>query len=569
MDPIWDYLRRTPEAALFLCLASGYALGRLRVREIQLGGICGTLIVALLVGQIGVQVDAGVKNVAFALFIFALGFSAGPQFFSNLNANSLRVGVLSIIEVIVATSLVLAATALLHLDRGTAAGLLAGAATESAVVGTAGEAIGRLPLPPDEIERLQANVATTYTITYLFGLITIVLFTTQAAPRLLGISLPDEARKLWTQYAGGDELARDQTPAMPDLVGRLYLIRKDGAIDEDGMTVDALEDAMRANITIERIRRGARDLTPFPALRLRAGDRILVVGRREALVAAAPLLGRELPAETGMELALEARRVFITRKDVDGLTVDALRALADKRVRHGVYLQALTRADRAVPLLPHTVLRRGDVVTLYGAPVDLDRATAELGYRITQTDSTDLVLLGFGIVVGMLIGSIVVPVAGVPISLGTGGGALVSGLVLGWLRARRPTSSALPPAAAMLLKDLGLATFIAVLGLSAGPHALDLIRSYGLTLPVVGVLVSLVPALVSLFVGHAVLKLAAPVLIGGIAGQQASTPAISAVLTSAGNSTPLLGYTVTYALSNVFLPLTGPLIVALAGQFGR
>lgn len=574
MDAILGYLRHAPTATLFLCLAAGYLLGRLRVGQIELGGVCGTLVVALLIGQIGVRVDDGVKEVAFALFIFALGFGAGPQFFANLTIGSWRVALLAFIEVTLAVGLVLGATWLLQLDRGTAGGLLAGAATESAVVGTAGEALARLDLSPDDVNRLQANVATTYSITYLFGLVTIVLFTTQLAPRLLRVNLQEEAAALWARLEGDEGPQPGHTAALPDLVGRLYRIpprhthdSHDSRDPDDTRprTVADIEDASGGGLTVERVRRGTRLLEPTPGLRLHTGDRVLIVGRRDAMVAAAPSLGHEIPAEEGLDLPMESRQIYLNRREVDRLTIADLRARADASVRHGVYIQRVTRGSRAMPALAHTMLHQGDVITLYGAPHDLDRATKALGFKVTPSDKTDLVLLGAGIVCGTLIGGVTIPVGGIPVSLGTGGGCLIAGLLAGWWRARRATGGTLPPAAVTLLKDFGLAAFIAVLGLSAGAHALELITRYGIALPVTGILVSFVPALTSLLVGRYLLHLDVPILLGGIAGQQASTPAISAIVTSAGNSTPLLGYTVTYALANVLLPLAGPLVVNLAG----
>jgi AspT/YidE/YbjL antiporter-like protein len=123
----------------------------------------------------------------------------------------------------------------------------------------------------------------------------------------------------------------------------------------------------------------------------------------------------------------------------------------------------------------------------------------------------------------------------------------------------------LPPAAAAVMKDLGLATFIAAVGLSAGPHAGPLLRQYGVLLPFAGIGMVLIPALISLYVGHRLLKIEPPILMGAIAGQQCSTPAISAVTGVAGNSVPLIGYTVTYAISSILLPLTGPIVVGLIG----
>jgi AspT/YidE/YbjL antiporter-like protein len=132
-----------------------------------------------------------------------------------------------------------------------------------------------------------------------------------------------------------------------------------------------------------------------------------------------------------------------------------------------------------------------------------------------------------------------------------------------------PLIGSLPPAAAEVLKDFGLATFIAAVGLSAGPDSVKLFRQYGLILPVAGILVSVVPAAVSMCVGRWWLKLDTPILLGAVAGQHCSTPALVAVAGVAGNSTPVIGYTITYAISNVLLPLLGPITVAVAGALAR
>ena len=131
-----ELLKSQPEIALFASLALGYLIGSFKIGPIQLGGVCGTLIVSLLLGQTGARIGPDLKNIAFALFIFALGFTGGPQFFANIG-RGWRYGLLSVVEIVSVLTLVMLAVGLLHLDPGTAAGLLAGAATESAVIGTA------------------------------------------------------------------------------------------------------------------------------------------------------------------------------------------------------------------------------------------------------------------------------------------------------------------------------------------------------------------------------------------------------------------------------------------------
>ncbi len=256
-------IRGHPELALFLCLAVGYLVGKLHVGPITLGGICGTLIVSLLLGTRHVSVGDDVKTIFFAIFIFALGYMAGPQFFANLNRRGLRYGVLSLIELVTVLVIAYVLAKAFDLDIGTASGILAGAATESAVVGTATEAIGKLSgLSAHQISEYQGHVATAYTVCYLFGLITIVLFTSQILPLLMHINLADASRELWARMRGdAPALESDEREALPSTVGRTYLVTH-----ADGRTVGEIEAASGQRVTVERIKRGGKILTPAPEL---------------------------------------------------------------------------------------------------------------------------------------------------------------------------------------------------------------------------------------------------------------------------------------------------------------
>ncbi|MGF6956913.1 aspartate-alanine antiporter [Paraburkholderia youngii] len=559
---IGELLRSQPEIALFACLAIGYFIGSFHIGPIQLGGVCGTLIVALVLGQSGARIAPDLKNIAFALFIFALGFTGGPQFFANIG-RGWRYGLLSLIEIVSVLVLIMIAVSVLRLDVGTASGLLAGAATESAVIGTASEAIAKLGLGDTATQRLQANIVTAYSVSYLFGLVTIVLFTSQFAPLLLRVNLREEAERVWRKLGGEGAFSEGQSAAAPALVGRAFRIGKAA-----GITVRALEEQYGYNLTVEQIERHGADLPVAMETRLAVGDVVLVAGRRAAVVAASAGLGEEvLGADFGQVFA-QRLNVVLTRPDVDGMTVAQLRAQAKPENARGVYIAAITRLESTIPALPGTDLHRGDVLTLVGAKADVERGAKRLGYVLPPTEKTDFVYLGLGVLVGMAIGRLGGTIGGVTLALGTGGGCLLSGLLFGWVRSRHPLVGSLPSAAAQILKDFGLATFIAAVGLSAGPDAIKLVREYGLALPLAGILMVLVPGLLSLWVGHALLKLEAPMLLGAIAGQQCSTPAISALVGVAGNSTPVIGYTITYALSNILLPLMGPVVVGLAGKLG-
>ncbi|QRR07687.1 aspartate-alanine antiporter [Burkholderia sp. MS455] len=557
---ITDLLQSQPEIALFASLALGYLIGSIRVGPIALGGVCGTLLVSLVLGQSGARLAPDLKNIAFALFIFALGFTGGPQFFANVG-RGWRYGLLSLVEVLSVLALVLGAAVLLRLDAGTAAGLLAGAATESAVIGTASEAIAKLGLAAPDVTRLQANIVTAYSVSYLFGLVTIVLFTSQLAPLLLRIDLRAEALRAWRELGGDGGLDDGQQAAVPGLVGRVFRVGPAA-----GTTVGDLEARHGGNLTVAQVLREGERLPAHPALALAEGDVALVAGRRDAIVSAAPGIGAEVAGDGLGTLFAERVDVLLTRGDADGVTLREVRERASPEEGRGVYVSAVTRMDATIPALPGTELHRGDVLTLVGALTDVQRGARALGYVVRATEKTDFVYLGLGVLAGMAIGRLGVHVGGVSIALGTGGGCLLAGLLFGWLRARLPLVGSLPSAAAQILKDFGLATFIAAVGLSAGPDAIRLVREYGLALPLAGIVLVLVPGLLSLWIGRTFLKLDAPILLGAIAGQQCSTPAISALVGVTGNSVPVIGYTITYALSNVLLPLMGPVVVGLAAK---
>ncbi|EHK65020.1 aspartate-alanine antiporter [Achromobacter arsenitoxydans] len=556
------FFNSVPIAVLFVTVGLGYLIGKLKVGPIQLGGVCGTLIVALLIGQTGCQIQGDLKEVAFALFIFAMGYSGGPQFFANLNRSSLRYILLPIIEAVLVLGIVLMAVPMFGLDAGTAAGLAAGAATESAVVGTAAEALKHLGLPDAEVQRMEANIATAYTLTYLVGLISIVFFTSQVAPALLRINLREASKALEEKLGVTPGEGEEQSlPSLPRLVGRAHVVK-----DADGKSVAEIEAQLGGRTVVNRILRNGEVVDATPEDRLATGDIVVVLGVRRFALRAGSVIGPEiqLPEAHAEDLHLTELQIIVNKKSINGRTLGELAKQPGAQRARGVFLQSIVRSGHALPITPATVLQYGDLVTLVGAEPELSEAGTVLGNELRRSGVTDLVFLAFGILVGLMVGSLGARVWGIPVSLGSGGGALVSGLVCGWINAKRPSIGHMPAHAVQLLKDLGLAIFVACVGLSAGPDALSLIRDHGAVLPLIGLLVSLGPACLSLWVGHKLLKIEGPLLVGAIAGQHVSTPAISAILTASGSSVPLLGYTVTYAIANVLLPVLGPIIVSLA-----
>lgn len=560
MSWLHEVFTRSPEAALFLTLALGYAIGKIQFGRFQLGGVGGSLLMAVIVSQVGVEIDDGVKAVMFALFIYAVGYNSGPQFFSSLNKSSLKEIALAVFVAVVSLITVVILAKAFHLDKGLAAGLAGGALTQSAIIGTAGDALARLPLSPEAIKTLQANVAIGYAVTYVFGSLGAIIVCANILPRFMKQDLKAAAQEEEAKLRG-DAMPTGPgvSAAMPALVGRAFRVTA-GA----GRTPAELEHEAEDSLTIERVVRGGQTLDLASSPVLKADDVVVVIGRREQVVAEAPRIGPEEIHPDGPPLVMQSRQAVFTRKGMNRMTIAQVKAAIDPEMRHGVYVESITRMGRPLPVLSETVVMHGDVVTFYGADSDTARAVKAAGYPLSNDNKTDFIYMGLGIVVGLLIGLLVANVGGIPLTLGAGGGALLSGLVFGWLRAKRPMFGALPPAAGQLLQEFGLAAFVTVVGLNSGRQALVTIQQHGITIFGLGVVVTLVPLLLAMLFGRYVLRYRnAAVFAGALSGSRSANPAFGAVLDKSESAVPTVPFAITYALANVLLTLLGPLVVGL------
>jgi putative transport protein len=552
---------QSPEIALFLSLAIGYWVGKFQFGKFQLGGVAGSLLVAVIISQVGVSIDNGIKSVLFALFIYAVGYESGPQFFRSLGRQSLREIAMATVLAVSGLITVVVLARMFGLDKGLAAGIAAGGLTQSAIIGTAGAAIGKLGLAADETQRLQANVAIGYAVTYIFGSFGAIIVCVNILPWFMRRSIRDDAIKAEAELlAGARSYGVGEYAATPDLVGRIYRI--DAAA---GRSVAEIEGASAQPISIERIKRGGTLIGTEPSLKLQAGDIILLVGRRSGVVGLSRQLGPELESSEGMDVVVVTRDVAVTAADFVKRTVAEIRASTAADLRHGVYVVAVKRAGTALPLEAGTVIEPGDVATLYGTAEDVQRVARQVGSIIIPSDKTDFVFHGFGLVVGLLIGLLVVRLGDIPLTLGSGGGALLSGLAFGWYRSRNMTLGNMPTAASTLLRDLGLAGFVAVVGLQSGLQAVSTIADKGLSIFMIGVVVTLLPLLITMVFGRYVLRYDnTAIFAGALSGSRSANPAFGEILDKAGNSIPTTPFAITYALANVFLTLLGPLVVAFA-----
>jgi putative transport protein len=562
MNVLHRLVTAEPLLALFVTIALGYLVGKIKIGSFVLGGIAGTLLVGVIIGQLGVNIDGGIKNIFFALFIYAVGYQGGPQFFHALNRRSLNQLASAFVMCFVGLLCVLAAAWMFGLDRGMAAGLAAGGLTQSAIIGTAGDAIGKLGLSPELMKTMQTNVAVGYAVCYIFGSLGPIVMVSWFLPLIMKWNIRQEAVKLANLLSGGHgELDPGQFNAAQQISTRIYQIANGSkACGKTALSIDQ----EFSNASVEAVYREGKTLDLTDATVLQAGDRVAITGVIGVMESACSLLGREISAANGLLLVQENREIILTNRALNNREVGEIREHAKVETRHGVFLTAVKRMGLDLPVLDKLELKRGDELHFTGSPTDLNRVQSKIGYKITAAAVTDFIFFGIGMLIGMLLGLIQFKIWGIPISIGSGGGCLLAGLLFGWLRSVHPRFAALPVGASNFLRDFGLAVFVGIVGISAGPQALVAIQQYGLTLFFLGVAVTLIPPIISFVFSYYVLRIQNPIeALACVAGGRSANPAFAALLAKAGNATPVVSFTVTYAVANVFLTLWGPLIVGI------
>jgi AspT/YidE/YbjL antiporter-like protein len=235
--------------------------------------------------------------------------------------------------------------------------------------------------------------------------------------------------------------------------------------------------------------------------------------------------------------------------------------------QYGVFVHSVRRLGDTIPVTSDLKLKQGDELELIGSPKDLDKFCSEIGKSISAVPLTDFIFFGFGMALGFLFGLVGFKVFGVSVYLGSGVGCLISGLIFGWIRSVKPAYGALPTGASNFLRDFGLVVFVASVGLTAGPAALTAIKSNGMNLFLMGIGVTLIPQIISFYISYYLLKIKNPIiLLSTIAGGRSANPGFAALLEKAGNATPVLPFTASYVLANIWLTLWGPIIIALVAM---
>lgn len=557
-----ETLRTYPEIAILLSLALGYYFGSFTYKGLGLGAVTATLIAAVIIGQLNINVSGPLKPFFFLMFLFAIGYAVGPQFVRGIASDGLPQALYAGVVCVFCLISAYLAAILAGYDAGSAAGLYAGSQTISASMGLATDAINRLGLPPDEAKNLLDAMPVAYAVTYIFGTIGSAIIIALLGPALLGIDLEAACRR-YEEKQGGTKQAGGPGSAWHQFELRAYRVAEGGRVvgkTAGEAEAEALVGGHR--LFVQRVRRGNEISDAAAGTTLQAGDILAVAGRRESLVGLIGPVAEEVDDRELLAVPVEGVDVYVTAKQVDGKT---LAELARSEWARGIFLRKITRGGTAtdIPILPNTTLERGDIVTLVGRTQDIAVAAKVLGRTDRATDVADVAFIGAAIAIGALIGALVYKVGSVPLTLSTSGGALIAGLFFGWLRSVHPTFGRIPSPTVWFMNSVGLNVFIAIVGLSSGPKFVAGLQALGFTLFLWGIFATTLPLILGMYVGKYVFRFDDAIVLGCVSGARTTTASLGMVNDRAKSQIPGLGYTVTYAVGNTLLTIWGMVIVML------
>ena len=563
MEWFANLLRHYPELAIFLTLAFGFWIGKFKIKKFTLGTVTSVLLVGVLIGQLHIDIGAPLKSVFFLMFLFAVGYSVGPQFFRGLKKEGLPQVLFAVVMCLFCLLAPFVLAKIMGYSAGEAAGLLAGSQTISAVLGVAEDTINQLGIPVADKTDMINVMPVAYAVSYIFGTAGSAWILASLGPKLLGglDKVKADCKELESKMGTSEMDEPGFSPALRPVVFRAYKITNKWF--GKGKKVSELEKYLSEQeklLFVERVRQRGVVKEVKPDMLLQPEDEIVLSGRREFVIGEEDWIGPEVIDAQLLDFPAETLPVMVTHRTFAGEKVSTIRA---QKFMHGVSIRNIKRAGINVPVLPKTIVDSGDILELTGLKHEVESAAKQMGYIDRPTNQTDMIFVGLGILLGGLFGALAIHLGGVPISLSTSGGALIAGLLFGWLRSKHPTFGGIPEPSLWVLNNVGLNMFIAVVGIAAGPSFIAGFKEVGVSLFIVGTLATAIPLLAGLLMARYLFKFHPALSLGCTAGARTTTAALGAIQDAVESDTPALGYTVTYAVGNTLLIIWGVVIVLL------
>jgi putative transport protein len=544
---------------LFLCIFFGYLVGKIRIASVSLGGICGTLLAAMVIGIYGGRMDPQFKNILFTLFMFAIGYEGGPQLLSILNRNFLKHLILTIFLCSSSFAVLIICAKIFHLDKGSIAGIAAGALTQSSIVGVANDALSNIGLSAKQLSELSNNIATNFAITYLIGIFVPLLFCINGLELLFKRSIRFDA------IAKESELKAQSIEQIngQSTFSRHFSVTVFNNLKLSGVAIGEFEKSHDYLINIYKLKRHNKFVDVYPELVLEAEDEILVFGRSDSIINAKENIGHQADnPKAEWNITLNSYNIVITNRTRFNQTFEDMNNQRCQGLKRGTCLISISRNGKKIPLGdPLYKAKRGDVYEIYGIEEELLKQIANMGQIQAVNKKTDFIFLSCGLVLGVAVGLLKFKLFGITIEVGDLG-VLLLGLALGWINYKWHNIAHIPVATVHFIQDFGLTVFIAGVGLNAGKAIVASFMVSGLQTIMIATLVNIIPFSLSYLFGRYILKYNNIAEFGAaLIGSRSIGPIFGGFVDKAGNPTPIPYFTVTYALANIVLTIMGSILI--------
>ncbi|MCC4410627.1 YidE/YbjL duplication [Limosilactobacillus reuteri] len=531
---------------LFICLAIGFLIGNYKIAgKFNIGATVGTLIVTLIVGQIGnFPRDEMLGTIFFGAFMFSVGYRIGPQLLVSLKLFGVRILIASIFWMVVAFLVGWSLFSAFKIGPGIAAGVISGALTQSATVASSLQTIGSLPVSQSVRATYEAQLPVAYALTYVFGTLGVIIFLRDLAPKILGISIAEQGPKMAERYHFH---AKNPNPTWR----RTYRIADDSPLV--GKTLE--EFNRRSNyriIGLAAFHDGK--MTDHLEYQLQVGDLLTVIGYAvhfDRLMRVPGLTEVLTPTNAPRE------RAFVLGKNFKPGELALLR-------QHGVFVNIQDPISGNQQLINQ--LRPGDVISLTGNTSRTKAILKKMGRWKAADTAMNYSLFSLGIGCASLLGIIGLKLNSIPLQLGNGTAALIMGLILSsWIERHRDRKS-IPVTVTSFLQSFGLTLFVGTVGLQSAQAFTSAIKSLGIGVLFVGAMISIMPHLLTLFFGRYVLKMEPLALIGAMTGSGTIAAAMNEISQKAGpegGAYYAAAFTPAFVVGNIGITLLGPIFVAL------
>lgn len=550
---LYDLLIDDKVLVIFTVITLGYVLGKMNILGFKLGNVTGVLLLGLVFGAFGFEGVPELATFGFTLFIFCVGLQAGPSFFSAFASDGTKYIAVSLVVAITAVTLCKIYATFFDMELGLAAGMLAGSLTSTPTLVGAQDAVhSGLAVLDDGMTAEQAvkNISVAYSLTYLFGIGGLMLVI-KYIPAIFGIDLVAEAKKITSVKASAKSINENNLPMV-----RTYKASTEDMIDK---TVAQIQDEAKQRFTVLGIRRDGKIFDAESDTVVKEGDVVSII----APVAQHSFAkDKNIPEVFDKELLnfrIRTKEIIVTKSDAVGKEIRDLHLDTE----HACFPLSITRLGIELPVSKSSIIHKGDKLEVIGEEKHITDLSEELGRIETDLEKTDLLTLCLGVALGLLLGTLVVKLGDISIGLGSAGGLLIVGILIGFFRSVHPTFGAFPRAARNIMMDFGIVLFMSAIGLNAGSEVLGALSSVGGQLVLCGMTITMVPVFIAFIFGRYVLKMNAALLMGSITGSMTSTPSLNLVNEAANSQAPGLGYAGSYAFSNVFLTFCGALMVFL------